>query len=513
MAIEAIDLSEARHSLPVMRRFTVPRFGGRRSFKAGNVSRLTLDWPTSPIGINAMLWSQGLKIRTRARHQTINDPYMAKFSKLCRNNIVGHKGITLQAKVKSQRGGKLNTKLNVALETGWKGWGNKLYCTKDRRFGLVSLQQFLASQMPADGEFFIQRVFDKANPYGFSVRIIDPDQLDISYSVERLTNGNMVVMGVELDSELAPVAYWFFDRNPYEISSLTRTRIRVPASEVIHYFVPQFPGQVRGYGWAVPSMYRLNMLSGYEDAEVTAARAGASKMGFYVRENGSTEYVGEDKDPESGDFLEEAEPGVMDVLPQGYKFQSYDPQHPTQAYQAFMKTALRGVASGWGVSYSSLASDLEGANYSSMRVGRLDECEEWKFCQSHFIENCIETLFRWWLEASVLKGAIDITGYTQEQICASMVWTGRRWPWVDPQKDITAAVLGIANKLQTYSGVLAEQGMDFEETVDQIAYEMDYMTKKGVQPNAVLGPQTPQNGTDSEGDSKEDDKEDDEKEE
>ncbi|MCI0539082.1 MAG: phage portal protein [Verrucomicrobiales bacterium] len=75
----------------------------------------------------------------------------------------------------------------------------------------------------------------------------------------------------------------------------------------------------------------------------------------------------------------EVSPGQFETRPVGFEFQTFDPQHPTQAFPFFVKTFLRGIASGLGVSYNTLANELEGVNFSSIRAGVSDEREEIRF--------------------------------------------------------------------------------------------------------------------------------------
>lgn len=469
---------------------------------------LSRDWPGSPQGINSSLGSGGITLRTRGRWLVKNDPYAKKYVRMMRNGVVGPKGVILQAKVKNQRGAKLNDELNQALELGWKAWGKLQMCTVNRRHSWLSLNQFLVSQLPADGEFFVQRVITPGSPFGISLRVIDPDQLDSSYNVPRLSNGNMIVMGVELDTDFTPVAYWFWDRNPYDVYSFNRARKRVPASEVIHYYRPWFVNQARGIPEMVSAMWRMNMLDGYEESELTSSRVAAAKMGFLMPKSGEGEaYTGEKDplDPEA--VVSEATPGSFEILPKDWDFKEFDPQHPNAIYKDFVKGLLRGIASGWGVSYNGLANDLEGVNFSSIRAGLLEERDEWKTDQGHFIEHFIEPVFRWWLEASVLAGAISLGAYTIDQVCASMVWSPRRWAWVDPMKDAQASVLAQENGFQTLTDTLAEQGKDFEETIDQIAYEQEYIKSKGVKIGSdtkgdATAPEDAADGADAAGQSK-----------
>ena len=72
-------------------------------------------------------------------------------------------------------------------------------------------------------------------------------------------------------------------------------------------------------------MVRLKMIGAYDEAEVVAARYGASKMG--VLEPGETSdplYTGDDKDA-IGNPIQDIAPGIVEVLPKGYKFNLIDP--------------------------------------------------------------------------------------------------------------------------------------------------------------------------------------------
>ena len=96
-----------------------------------------------------------------------------------------------------------------------------------------------------------------------------------------------------------------------------------------------------------------------EEAEITAARVAACKMGFLVKDKADG-YVG-DMD-EAGNTLMEVEAGAIEELPMGTRFESWNPDHPVGNYSAFVKSCLRGIAAGLGVSYNMLANDLEGVN-------------------------------------------------------------------------------------------------------------------------------------------------------
>src|SRR6185312_11080590 len=130
--------------------------------------------------------------------------------------------------------------------------------------------------------------------------------------------------------------------------SNVQERIRVPASEIIHCFLPLRVGQTRGIPWMAPAMFEMNMLLGYKDAEVTNARLSASKMGFFTSQLGTEEtgdpaivQTGQQSNlmPGTGAQQMSAEPGSFENLPAGVDFKPWDPQHPQGNYAAFCEAS------------------------------------------------------------------------------------------------------------------------------------------------------------------------------
>src|SRR3989337_457635 len=94
-----------------------------------------------------------------------------------------------------------------------------------------------------------------------------------------------------------------------------RTHERIHAEDIIHGFVVERPGQSRGVPWMHTAMTRLNMIAGYEEAELVGARLGASKMGFFTSPDGDG-FMGDDVD-DKGSIITDAEPGTFNQLPRG----------------------------------------------------------------------------------------------------------------------------------------------------------------------------------------------------
>jgi lambda family phage portal protein len=229
-------------------------------------------------------------------------------------------------------------------------------------------------------------------------------------------------------------------------------------------------------------MRRLNILGEYEEAELVAARLAACQMGFLERSNlGIGGVIGDEKDS-YGNILVRAEPGSFPELPPGVTMKEFRPDHPTSQFYDFVKSVLRGAASGLDISYGSISGDMSDANYSSMRVGLLEERDTWRTLQRWFIQNFHQVVFEDWVKTSLLTNTLSISAQDIDRIINSAKWQPRGWQWVDPLKDADASILSVNQGLTTRSDVvMATKGMDLEDLFIQLKLEKELAVKYGLE--------------------------------
>lgn len=433
----------------------------KRSFQGAAINRLTNDWLSPASTADDEIRASLTQLRGRCRELERNNDYVRRFLSAIESNILGHSGIGLQMKV-TENGGLPDNLANDLIEKEWKKWSRREFCTVTKRMTWFDVQRLILRSVARDGDCIVRMIRDKE---GFKLQLLEGDRLDLNLNRERTKNGdNEIRLGVEVDQVGRPVAYHLLDKNPSEVSMHQGKRERIPASEIIHPFISDRIAQTRGTPWFVSSMTRLQMLGGYEEAELTSARVSASKMGFLIKDRPDS-YVG-DLD-ESGQPLMEVEPGAIEQLPEGTTFQAWNPDHPTGNYAGFVKSCLRGIASGLGISYNTLANDLEGVSYSSIRAGVLDEREFYKAIQTWMIDTVVRPIFEGWLETNILNGTLNLPAAKLDKFNAPH-WLPRRWAWVDPLKDQQASILAVENHFKSKREVVAESGGDYEETLKQI---------------------------------------------
>ncbi|MBT9168756.1 MAG: hypothetical protein DDT19_02104 [Syntrophomonadaceae bacterium] len=420
-------------------------------------------------------------LRARCRELERNNDYARKFLKLCVVNVVGPSGITMQNKARDANG-VLDTLANTKIEEAWSEWGKKENCDIAKELSWVDMQRLFVETVARDGEVIVRKI-PADNKFKFSLQLLEADHLDENYN-QYLNNGNRIRMGIEFDKWQRRVAYHLFVKHPGDYGDYMRVGNkyeRIPADEIIHCYIKERPSQTRGVPWMHSAMTRLNMLGAYEEAELVASRIGASKMGFYETPTG-TEYIGEDID--SGNLIKEVEPGVFEQLPRGVTVKTFDPQHPPGNFQTFMKTVLRGIASGLLVSYNSLASDLEATSYSSIRAGSLEERDMWRVLQNWMVNNFCNEVFSSWLKMALLTQTITLPSGKFDKFNVPK-WQVRGWQWVDPLKDVKSNIEAIQFGLKTRQMIAGEQGYDIEDIFEQLLQEKQLMEKMGLIENAV----------------------------
>ncbi|MET0154734.1 MAG: phage portal protein [Rickettsiales bacterium] len=465
------------------------RPSAKRYYAAAKKDRLTSGWGTGVVSADAALCGDLEKLRARSRLLAANDPYFRYSLKLARRNVVGAYGVRLQMKVVERHdpdGSAVADDLaNRLIEEAWRDWGKRQHCTVSKRMDFVAVQKLVLSSALRDGEIFVRKIKGyEGNAYRFALQIIEADHLDVGHNAA-VAGNNTIRMGVEFNDWGEAVAYHFRERHPGDYLGSrhgSARRVRIPAEQILHVYDPERADQTRGAPDSSASMTRSNMLNGYEEAELVAARAASGKMGFFTTPDGES-YEGEDAEyDEAGNetaVIAEADPGTFDELPEGYGFTPYDPQHPTTAFQPFVKTILRGMASGMGVNYNLLANDYEGVNFSSLRQANLNDRDGWKETQQWFVEQLHEQIFGDWLLMALTSGQIALPAEKFDKF-NKPAWRPRGWNWVDPLKEAGANRINVDMGTDTLTSIAAEQGREIEEIFQERKSEITLAKKYGI---------------------------------
>lgn len=440
----------------------------RNSFYEGAaVGRLTNDWVTREATRDSLMESGIIRLRARSKQLVENDGYAINALRQVLSNVLGDSGFTLKVEAKNKKNGR-DKRASEEIQMAWKEFcrAENYSVTRDvteHEFDCLNLTSIFES-----GSGLTRMVDNFDNRYRFALQGIPTALLDPEFNLP----AQNITMSVEKNGWGEVMAYHFLHYHPGDRwrggGAMNGPRQRIAKNQIIHNFIKKEFGQTQGTPWLAPVMARLRQLHGYEEAEVVAARAEASKIIFFEQDVAAPGggYMGEGED-DMGNYTMNCEPGTGERLPPGVKPHLLDPNHPNGNYTEFRKGVLRGISSGLITNYNILGNDLEGVTYSSIRQGVLAERDMWKLLQRWYIETHKKPIFSEWLKWYLMTGQSKALGMQDYERLNHPEFTGRRWAWVDPDKDSKADERRLKNGLTSHQEISRSAGKDFETICEE----------------------------------------------
>ncbi|MBF0160335.1 MAG: phage portal protein, partial [Magnetococcales bacterium] len=350
------------------------RMGGYEAAAAG---RRLGNWQPGADSINTLLFRDADRMRSRARDMIRRNAWACNAIDSLVSNLVGT-GIKPQST-------HVDTAFKERVHALWLQWTHE--ADAHGQSGFYGMQA-LATRAMVEGGEVLARLRNRLENDGLTVplqvQLLEPEHLPLAYSTD-LPNGNVIRAGIEFDRIGRRVAYHLYREHPGErIGSMASATelMRIPASEVIHMFRPLRPGQLRGEPWLAQALVKLHELDQYDDAELVRKKTAALIAGFITKPSPEFAVAGEDglSADEEGSAPVTWAPGTMQMLLPGEDVKFSDPTDVGGNYGEFMRTQLRAIAVGIGLTYEQLTGDLTGVNYSSIRAGMVEfrrRMEQW----------------------------------------------------------------------------------------------------------------------------------------
>jgi lambda family phage portal protein len=456
-----------------LRRFRARRAAElvRLAYDGARTDRRTGGWVTTGKSANAEIAAAIVKLRERSRDLVRNNAYAARAVAEVVGNAIGT-GITVQARSGSPD-------LDKAINAAWTAWMEQ--CDADSQLDFFGIQALVARTVFESGECLVR--FRQRRPGdGFQIplqlQVLEPDYLDQSKTQK--TETGYVIQGVEFDLVGRRTYYWLFGQHPGEITqtSLRGSLVsaRVPASEVLHIYRKDRPGQVRGVPWLAPVVITLRDLDEYEEAELVRKKIEACFAAFVTQPQGpeGPSIAPAATDPTTGKRIESFEPGMIEYLKPGEEITFSTPSTST-GYREYVAAKQAQIATGLQLTYEQLTGDLSRVNYSSYRAGLLSfrngiEAFRWLT----FIPMFCAAVWERFLTVAYIAGAIPNPGPFRAE------WTPPGFGSVDPYKDSVATLNRIRAGTLTLRQAIAEQGYDPDTQLDQIAEINRLLDERGI---------------------------------
>jgi lambda family phage portal protein len=398
-----------------------------------------------------------LRAAFMARDMIRNTPLASRVQQVIGNNVVGD-GII--PKVVADSAALRSAMLNAVI-----AHFDTVAIDADGRANLYGLQRLIVQTMVESGEVLVRRRRLDASAglaLPFQIQVLEPDYLDTSKDT-LLSDGNRVREGIEYDATGRRVAYWLFDEHPgsVRISGAWWRSQRVPATEVLHIYRQDRPGQMRGVSWFAPVAIALQDVADHQDAQLMRQKIAACFAGFRVATDAEFETS---TTTDVAGLSTEISPGRIQNLAPGEDIRFSAPPG-VEGYDEFTRNVLRTVAAGVGITYESLTGDLTGVNFSSARIGRLEMSRHISAIQHLILEpQLLQPLARWFAEAWAVSQPTRLR-------TARLEWVAPPMPLVDPTREIPAKVTAIRGGVMTRSQAIRELGHDPETVNAEFAQE------------------------------------------
>lgn len=428
----------------------------RRYDAASRTSRMS-GWYTPTTDADAAI-SDPITIRNRARDLVRNNPWASKGVNVCVNNTIGY-GIRAQIKA----GSALRTR---QAQTIWQRHMETNACDADGMHDIYGLQQLAFRALVESGECLIRfrpRRPEDGLPLPFQLQVIESDLLADNATVS-VQPGHTFSRGIEYDALGRRVRYHLYKQHPGTSNTLATLNVgeitEVPASEIIHLYRKDRPGQNRGVSWLSPVIVAAKNLGLFEDATLQSSMI-ANLFTGWLHSDDAQSFTDELEEE-----LPDLQPGTMYALKPGRSVTFNEPPKRAEDPQ-FRQWILRGIASGLGITYESLTGDMSQVTYSSARMsahefGRNVESWQWNL----FIPVFCNRVFGWFTDM------LSATGFRADDL--TVEWTPPTRTVVDPGKEVAALINAVKGGLMSLPEAIRGQGFDPDAVMTEQA---EYLAK------------------------------------
>lgn len=453
-------------------------------------SRELASWQPFPGSADSDLLPERDALVSRSRDITRNNGIASGALDTLKDNIVGT-GLRLSANPDWRALGKSKDwaeEWSTFVESEWKSYSETFVCDAAGRQNWHSQTRQVVGASVTNGEALALSLWlpDFRSAYATKFQLIESDRLcNPNFKPDDKTHRG----GIDIDPYGRPLAYYIRKTHPGDLMLNFQAQDydweKIPAEtewgrkRVLHVFDAERAGQSRGRPLFSSILPQFKMLDNYQRTELQAAIVNAMVAAFVETPFDST-HVAEmwGSDPASEQYQsmlafknEHTAPlkgaAVIPVTP-GDKVLPFTPARPATAFAPFCEELQRQIGTGLNLPFELLMKNFSKTNYSSARAALL---EAWRFFRSrrawlstYWATPCYEL----WLEEAINKGIIEAPGFYEFRYAyCRCKWIGPGRGWIDPVKEAEAAKIRMSTLVSTLEDECAEQGLDWEEVIEQ----------------------------------------------
>jgi lambda family phage portal protein len=427
-------------------------------------------------------------MRDRARELVRNTPHAPRLIDVLTASIIGD-GITPVPNTGSDR-------LDDRVMDLWNEWQAQVDVQGVHSF--YSMQVLAVRSMIESGEVILRFIDrnpkDVKSEVPLQLQLLESDFID-SYrdGIYGLEEGQNIRsrLGVGLGDYDRRIGLWLFPVHPGEMVAWTALNIAsytskfISDEQLIHLFAQERPGQVRGVTWFAPMLTTARDFADFMDAVTVKARVEACFSAF-ITQSSDLENIFEPAAPNyplddsmatmpNPPTITTLEPGTMKVLRPGQDIKFAQPTS-TNNIEPVLMFDLMAMAASVGVTYDQLSGDLRGANYSSLRAGKIEYRSRITQIQNlAIIPRLCERVWRRFINRAIIAGALRERkgGYPCD-------WVTPAWESINPKFDQDAEERSVRAGRMTPQEFMASWGGNWRKQLRDIAGFYKYADELGV---------------------------------
>jgi lambda family phage portal protein len=331
-----------------------------------------------------------------------------------------------------------------------------------------------------DGEAFaaILKNPSQRYPVQLALRLIEADRI-ISPKPSVLREE---VDGIVYDVFGNPQQYYVSSVHPGDASIWSGTFAKIPATEMIHWYRVDRPGQSRGLSEILPALPLFAQLRRFTLAVLAAAETAADFAAVLYSD--APPSLNDDDDcaaPTPYDLVA-LERRMATVLPENWKLAQIKAEQPATTYAEFKREILSEIGRCLQVPVNIVLGDSSKHNYASGRLDHQTFFKSIRIEQSSCEQTVLFPLFDAWYRESFRIGLFGTKYKRHENASVRRI---AKWFWdglehVDPVKEAKAAQSRISCNISNLAIECAKSGLDWEDVLKQKAREQERMTELGL---------------------------------
>jgi len=482
-------------------------------FRGGDGHEKTMShWNPRLQSVDKDLLPYRNKMTARTRDLVRNNGYAQSIVYSFLDNVVGH-FYKISPKPNYTLLGQSfdwSKEVRTGIKARFNTWANSNYYYPDyyRQSTFVELLKQGLYNGIVDGELLgVVRYVAGSGPYRLKLQLIEPERLS---TPDDKRNDSTVVAGIKHDSKGRPIGYYICDSHPSETGVKTWQYIsRVNTfgrKQVIHLFDKERPGQKRGRGIFAPIIQQFKLLDNYKVTESERAIAQAMFAAVISSDLPSVDAFNalgaelDDEDDECNAFETymnhladfKSTSGGLAIngskiahLATNEKLDIIKSDSPNTAYAQFTDANIRETAAGSGASYEQVSKDYSRTSYASARTAMIEAWKRFSSVREQFPSKLATEIYALWLEEDLDL----VSGYPMGNVPRfnemPHAWTACNWiapgkGEIDPLKQAQAAEKNLAILRTTHEDEAADLGKDFDEMLEEQAYEKARIAELGL---------------------------------